>query len=937
MAGFARAQTLQPTITLCCNSIMSNSDGERRIDFSNQSDDIPDIDDSLEDQADETGGCNMVGDNDLMMEFLSSSQDEFTLRKDIDSIYKRLKNFQLTKDNDSDDTQSGSFANYDDIEEQNQFEMDLAEFQSMEDPLIGSKERKSIDNDTDSFYSATSDKIDFQASYKSEAEELILTPTSKKSDWVDAILSLEFDIDTGQKIDFFCAKNLVLTDAEKDNIRFSSFPDTSGNIGDTIFSFRISRALPSPKFMYGYVLFRQKADSTRKRGFMQKSIVILSHLPYPGLFLRMVSILGSGYFEVSNNDRLKEPGNFFLEDAYNQTNFWQKPIPGNIVSLNFMGMNLKVDIPAKTSSNELGSVQLLESSGFISRSVQVSKKFAGRQRSLGTTAEQILAGIPCTLLFPTGFLAYLPTSCPQIDTQISSSFSKIPSPYFDLELLSNPIHEDMPGTSLGMFFRFKDILEDAWTIWELLIVGESIAVIGKSQCVVSECVWWLTDLIKPIPFCGDFRPYFTIQDTDFKKFCKYQNTSLEKKQCLIIGATNPYFLKAFENWPHILKVGFTQTSSKSVPYSNDNSPEISTKKELRYLSRSSSPVMGGLNNSKGPKDINEGLITNYRAFLRKDKNLIKILREAYAEGIQQRLPAAKKTFAQSVSSMFSVKSNSASESHHKVFNERGVSTKQKRYKGFVLNELLRRYFVDLTENFLAPLNRYFVTLMPSSTKQLFGYPTVKLFLREGSAIKYKPPLSIAAFQIKPFIKSDFLDQLHKHGPPPITKFRHAQNPDNGKASAILSTSMPSQFKSSAMIRGNTGTMLYARFLESPHFLGWIREKSTEARTQLRQSYIEDLLSLSFESIGAHEEIQARILEIYLALRRECFWAGIDIVTDDLSKPFDLEKYPPLFEPDIDLLWEMRRKGHSLWKQMASEIQEVLLAGDLDSISKLDSS
>lgn len=32
---------------------------------------------------------------------------------------------------------------------------------------------------------------------------------------------------------------------------------------------------------------------------------------------------------------------------------------------------------------------------------------------------------------------------------------------------------------------------------------------------------------------------------------------------------------------------------------------------------------------------------------------------------------------------------------------------------WVLNNILRRHFVDLTEKFLAPLNRYFDTLIPS--------------------------------------------------------------------------------------------------------------------------------------------------------------------------------------------------------------------------------
>ena len=69
-----------------------------------------------------------------------------------------------------------------------------------------------------------------------------------------------------------------------------------------------------------------------------------------------------------------------------------------------------------------------------------------------------------------------------------------------------------PGYYQQLFLRS---LESIWQCWELMVVGEPILVIGDSPRACSQFVWALVELIKPIPFGGDFRPYFTIQDADF--------------------------------------------------------------------------------------------------------------------------------------------------------------------------------------------------------------------------------------------------------------------------------------------------------------------------------------------------------------------------------------------------------------------------------------
>lgn len=87
----------------------------------------------------------------------------------------------------------------------------------------------------------------------------------------------------------------------------------------------------------------------------------------------------------------------------------------------------------------------------------------------------------------------------------------------------------------GLYHHFRDILKDLWLLWELMLLAEPIVVIAPDPSVCSEAVVSLVDIINPvslcqllecvsrltemqIPYCGDYRPYFTIQDSDFKSF-----------------------------------------------------------------------------------------------------------------------------------------------------------------------------------------------------------------------------------------------------------------------------------------------------------------------------------------------------------------------------------------------------------------------------------
>lgn len=178
-----------------------------------------------------------------------------------------------------------------------------------------------------------------------------LLPWDRFSQWLYAICLVTFDIEIGQALEvgisiliFYCSSNLLfhfnfvaqsvyptnvkLTDREKSNICYLSFPDSnSGCMGDTQFHFR-TRLCSTPKndlnslhdqynrksllahqidsdCLYGYVYFRQVRDRTARRGYFQKSIVFLSRFPFLNLFYETIACVAPQFFE-HGHDILKK-------------------------------------------------------------------------------------------------------------------------------------------------------------------------------------------------------------------------------------------------------------------------------------------------------------------------------------------------------------------------------------------------------------------------------------------------------------------------------------------------------------------------------------------------------------------------------------------------------------------------------------------------------
>uniref|UniRef100_A0A667XSM6 DENN/MADD domain containing 6Aa n=1 Tax=Myripristis murdjan TaxID=586833 RepID=A0A667XSM6_9TELE len=321
-----------------------------------------------------------------------------------------------------------------------------------------------------------------------EPEEALLLPWDRFSAWLHCICVVGFDLELGQAVEVSHKLGFGKT-----SICYLSFPDSnSGCLGDTQFCFRFRQGSNRKSSLgcfletadrdaplclkrdqghyYGYVYFRQVRDKSLKRGYFQKSLVLISRLPYVTFFHSLLKILAPEYFEK------QEP---CLEAACNDIDRWPTPHPGRILTLPIMGVVIKVRIP--TCYDKPGTSQLVQSA--------------------------------------------------QSDSLVS--------------IVLPTIHE------VDLFRCFYPVFFHIQMLWELVLLGEALVVMAPSPAESSDTVLALVSCISPLRYCSDFRPYFTIHDSEFKEY----TTRTQAPPSVILGVTNPFFAKTLQHWPHIIRIG----------------------------------------------------------------------------------------------------------------------------------------------------------------------------------------------------------------------------------------------------------------------------------------------------------------------------------------------------------------------------------------------
>ncbi|KAK3536556.1 hypothetical protein QTP86_013758 [Hemibagrus guttatus] len=606
-----------------------------------------------------------------------------------------------------------------------------------------------------------------------EPEQLLL-PWDRFSAWLHCICVVGFDLELGQAVEVIYPHHSKLTEKEKMSICYLSFPDSnSGCLGDTQFCFRFRQAAGRKSSIrcfldhfdrdapvclkkdqghfYGYVYFRQVRDKTLKRGYFQKSLVLISKLPYSTFFHSLLKLIAPEYFEK------QEP---CLEAACNDIDRWPTPYPGKILSLPIMGVVMKLRIP--TCYDKPGTSQLVQSNSSDS---QVS--------------------------------VVLPT-----------------------------MHE------VDLFRCFYPVFFHIQMLWELVLLGEALVVMAPSPAESSDTVLALVSCIAPLRYCSDFRPYFTIHDSEFKEY----TTRTQAPPSVILGVTNPFFAKTLQHWPHIIRIGDMKQTEMAKQM------KVKKLKNLKTL------------------DSKPGVYTAYKPFLNKDEDIIKQLQK----GVQQKRPSEAQ------------------------------------------NAILRRYFLELTQSFIIPLegrqasvrrvrevmgHREMISdgalcgqphaftekhlCLENLEKAYDRVPREELWYcmrKSGVAEKYvrvvqdmyersRTVVRCAVGQteefnvevglhqgsaLSPFLFAIVMDQLSEESPPQLKPFVQDE---------FMKTLEKAGPQLTSRLKGDW-IGLYRQFLKSPNFDGWFRNRRKEMMQKLEALHLEALCEEDLHlRIQKHTEVE----------------------------------------------------------------------------------
>ncbi|ALC48363.1 CG3309 [Drosophila busckii] len=451
------------------------------------------------------------------------------------------------------------------------------------------------------------------------------------SQWMHCFCVVTFDLNLGQALEYVYPPECMPSDQEVSNICYMAFPDSnSGCMGDTKFHMRLrainnaKQILSAPLLKYngecapamrydtshywGFVYFRQKRDANLPRGYFQKSLIIITRLPYFNLYYDVLTQLAPKYFEQ---------GSELLRQACEQINSqWPLLQVGQTLKLPLLNCNYQIFVPMAGSS---------------------CRKLASLTNAAAAQEETATTALSNELELPT---------CEKVLTSVNE---------------------------LDLFSSLDFVMEHLYTLWELIITAEPIVVVGTSPADCSQMVQALVAVIAPLEYCAELRPYFTIHDSEFKEFTQEYSSS-NRVPAVILGVTNPFFVKLLKDWPHMLRLVDNQKNmqqqhellqlQKNARNANGSSSSSSKLQLPQPIAANHNILNGSLGNTGDSSSA--GLHTKYKPYLKKDKALIK-----------------------------------------KVLL--GMKTKRPEH---VQTALIRRHLLELTQSFMIPLERYMASLMP---------------------------------------------------------------------------------------------------------------------------------------------------------------------------------------------------------------------------------
>ncbi|XP_034658148.1 protein DENND6B [Drosophila subobscura] len=445
------------------------------------------------------------------------------------------------------------------------------------------------------------------------------------SQWMHCFCVVTFDLNLGQALEYVYPPEFMPSDQEVSNICYMAFPDSnSGCMGDTKFHMRL----------------RAIAKQPPQQRQQPQSLPIYNGDCAPALRQDSSHYWGFVYF------RQKRDAN--LPRGYFQKSF--------IIITRLPFFNLYYDILA-----QLAPKYFDEGTDILRQACeQINSQWPGLR--VGQTLHLPLLECNYQICIPRATSSRKsPTEANEFAAPQTLASSKVLSSVNEIEL----------------FRSLSFVMEQLYTLWELVITAEPIVVVATSPADCSHMVQALVALIAPLEYCAEARPYFTIHDSEFREFTQECSSKTGLPAC-ILGVTNPFFVKLLKDWPHMLRLVDNQKNMQQQQQllmgqksSHRNATSFASGSLGEQLANRSAmkitPALNGGGSSNGADgSSSSGLHTKYKPYLKKDKALIK-----------------------------------------KVLL--GLKTKRPEH---VQTALIRRHLLELTQSFMIPLERYMASLMP---------------------------------------------------------------------------------------------------------------------------------------------------------------------------------------------------------------------------------
>jgi len=382
-----------------------------------------------------------------------------------------------------------------------------------------------------------------------------------------------FDVDSGQTPVYSYPAG-GLTEAELKAIAYLALPDSNTSVlQDLVYAFRVrSDSLPlfasTPlhhAYTYGAAFFRQRRDAAVRRGYVQTSVVALSPAPFTALLKSVARMLGRAYFDMEAGGG---GGEAALAAGWEDVRRWPPLVSGATLDLPLLGGLLSFTVP------------WVGLDAYRPR----QPRAAVADAAAAAVAPAAVVGAPAHAAAPA--LVARPPAARSVSLADAAAAKSV----------------ELPGLfqDVGLYSVFRSLTPSLWHLWELAITGAPILVTGPSPEVAGDAVFAIVSLVSPLEYCADFRPYFTLYDADYEAIVAASGTHSASAPRhglpppgavvrgpprppalptvppvpagggggggggggrgraaapLLLGTTNPFFVKALEAWPNAVWLG----------------------------------------------------------------------------------------------------------------------------------------------------------------------------------------------------------------------------------------------------------------------------------------------------------------------------------------------------------------------------------------------